>query len=154
MISPFAQQEVQGSGSQKDVPFFRSPFPSPKPSPQFFFLLAPFTENAIWRADYLSTPLKRMSEGSNYFQLNWRRSEKLLFQKPTILMGWGGGGGMKNRMSQDKPLPLSVYVIWKYKYHILLPTKDIQRCTPTLWVFLMKLKLWQALLMKQWSKRF
>ena len=26
---------------------------------------------------------------------------------------WGGGGGeMKNRMFQDKPLPLSVHVVW------------------------------------------
>ena len=92
MISPFAQQEVQGSGSQKDFPFFRSPFPPLKgrcdPRPQFF--LAAF-ENAIWRVNYLSTPLKKSLKGPNIFSFIEEEMKNSFFKNP--LSSWGGVGG-------------------------------------------------------------
>ena len=132
MTSPSAQQEVQGSGSQRDVSFFRSPFPPPKgrcnPWPSIFFV------GALWKCNLKGCICqhlwKKMSEGSNYFQLNWRGNEKLLFQKPAILLGWGGEGGRwKIECSKTSLSPLVFMWCGKCKYHILLPTKDIQRWT-------------------------
>ena len=79
------------------------------PGPQFF-LLAPF-ENAIWRVVFVNTFEKKCLKGLIIFSL------KTPFSKTHHPPGVGGRGEMKNRMFQDKPLPL------------LLPTKDIQRWT-------------------------
>lgn len=97
------------------------------PGPQFF-LLAPF-ENAIWRVVFVNTFEKKCLKGLIIFSLIEEEMKNSFFKNPPSPWGGGEGGRWKIECSKTSLSPLVFMWCGKCKYHILLPTKDIQRWT-------------------------